>query len=179
MKKIFFAYIFMLISFDFNIDIYTIGVFPDFVGSILLLLGLREMATESKNFKKIKPVALSMAIYSTILYALDLAGVFSSFILIPYFLGVVYTGINVYMMFCVIKGIEDIENKNPRKVIELGSDKLMFTWRIVAFIETFYALSIVSTEAYMVMAIMSIGMSVVFIAYLNSTRDLFEKTFKK
>jgi len=66
----------LLVFLDFNINLgrSKIGLLPDFIGYIVMAGGLAELQSESESFAKVKGFAKGMAVYSGILYLLDLLG---------------------------------------------------------------------------------------------------------
>ena len=51
-----------------------IGLIPDFLGYIFIRKGVQELREESPCFARLDPWTLGMAVYSGILYLLDLFG---------------------------------------------------------------------------------------------------------
>lgn len=75
MQKIFTGL--LLVSFDFNLTLGScvIGLIPDFLGYIFIRKGVQELREESLCFARLDPWTLGMAVYSGILYLLDLFGI--------------------------------------------------------------------------------------------------------
>lgn len=78
MRNIFIGLMLVFIDFNLNIGSSQIGLIPDFAGYIVLAAGLREMAGESNMFAKAGPFASGMAVYTGIIYLMDLFGVSAS-----------------------------------------------------------------------------------------------------
>ncbi len=74
MRRIFNAFLFLFLDFSFYFGASRVGLIPDFVGYLLILPALDEMAAYNRRFARIKPYAIGMAVYTGALYLLDLTG---------------------------------------------------------------------------------------------------------
>ena len=74
MSKIFVGLLLVFLDINFTFNTTTIGLLPDFIGYFILIGGLAEMAAVNSHFGKARPFAIAMAIYTLILYILDLIG---------------------------------------------------------------------------------------------------------
>ena len=72
MSKIFVGLLLVFLDINFTFNTTTIGLLPDFIGYFILIGGLAEMAAVNSHFGKARPFAIAMAIYTLILYILDL-----------------------------------------------------------------------------------------------------------
>ena len=50
MRKLFYGFLLMFLSFDLAVNGHTLDVLPDFVGYFLLIRGMKEMEAESGLF---------------------------------------------------------------------------------------------------------------------------------
>ena len=129
MNNIFIGFLLVFLNFNLNLGNSTIGLFPDFIGYIVMINGLAEMAEESQLFLKVKPYAAGMAVYTGILYFIDFLGVSPSLGAFSYILAIVSTIISLYISYCVIMGVKETEEKHNT---ELNGDSLKSTWNILA-----------------------------------------------
>ena len=79
MSNIFIGALFVFLNFTININGIKIGLIPDFIGYIIMVKGLAELENESPYFLKAKGFAKGMAVYTAILYAMDLFGLSYNF----------------------------------------------------------------------------------------------------
>ena len=77
MRNIFIGFILIFLDFNLTINNSQIGLIPDFIGYIIMINGLTEMADDSRLFLKSKPYAAGMAVYTGILYFADMFGISS------------------------------------------------------------------------------------------------------
>lgn len=133
MKMMLIGLFFILFQFDVKVGNATVGLLPDFLGYALLAVNLGRLKSESRRFARIRPLAAGMGIFTGILYLLDLVG-FSSgmsyaeeveishthllFLLVA---GVVTTFLSLYILFCIVRGIQAVE---LRAGVELNGEKL-------------------------------------------------------
>jgi len=132
MKKLFYAYLFIFLNININIDRIRICLTPAFVGYILLLLAFKELESESSEFPRLRPAALGMAIYTGICWLLDAFGVSGSstgWTVISLVLSVIGLGVSLYILKCVIDGIEDIEDLRSA---DLESERLRSIFTVMA-----------------------------------------------
>lgn len=124
MNLIFWGFIFALWNYSLNLGSFTIGIVPDVIGFILLWNGIKKLFDKSETFKKAYLPCEIMIFVSTAYYICDLFRVFptlfSSSVIIT-LISLIYYLAKYYVIFLVIKGIEDVENKTNFK---LYSDSL-------------------------------------------------------
>lgn len=128
MRKIFIGLIFVHLDFYLNLGTSKIGLIPNFVGFIIMAGGIAELISESDRFVKIKPYITGMAVYSAILYAIDLFGISFQMGLISIVLSIVSTIVTLYISYSIIMGIKDIETAQGR---DLNSATLFSTWKLM------------------------------------------------
>lgn len=129
MGKIFIGFLLIFLDFNLTFDLTVIGLLPDFIGYFLLAGGLAEMAPQSAHFGKVKPFSILMAVYTMILYTLDLIGVTNSLGYFATALGLAATMISLFISFHIVKGIVEIERSRARN---LKSAALHSAWRAMA-----------------------------------------------
>ena len=75
MRKLFYGFLLMFLSFDLSFNGHSLDVLPDFVGYFLLIRGMKEMEAESGLFRNPRPFAVGMMVYSAVLWIGDLLAV--------------------------------------------------------------------------------------------------------
>ncbi|BBF44707.1 hypothetical protein lbkm_3441 [Lachnospiraceae bacterium KM106-2] len=125
MKKIFIGLFFILFEYTFSINKLEIGLVPDFVGYILIFMGLGELENESTYFKKLKGVVIGMVGYSSILYILTLFRLIQDKqnIWEVLLLGLIVAVAELYILYEIIMGLQELEQVKQRdfQVISLKS----------------------------------------------------------
>ena len=141
MQKIFIGM--LLVFFNLNLDLghNRIGLIPTFIGYLVMLVGLREMAEQSEWFAKAQGLARLMFVYAGVLYVLDFSGMSYRFglwgispdtitasnaVLIT--LGVVSVVVPLLISHRIIRGVMDIERAQGR---DLFSAQLESRWRVM------------------------------------------------
>ncbi len=171
MKNIFIGFLLIFLDFNLNINTSTIGLLPDFVGYIILIKGLDEVASESSIFLKARPWAVGMSVYSAILYVLDLLGASSGLGFISILLGIISTIISLYISYVIVTGVRDIESVRGTK---LNGEKLRNIWNIMAIFKLVSYIAFMSQLLALICIIISFIISIFFLVAFNTTKKLFE-----
>ena len=129
MKKMFIG--FLLIFLNFNLKFganqqYVLNLIPDFIGYLYLVHGIREMENNSNRFAGVKGFTKAMVGFSAILYAFNLFGGSYSYSTLNTVLGLIETASMLYIMYCVIKGILEIEIKYD---LDINGENLYSLWK--------------------------------------------------
>lgn len=170
MKRIFIAFLLIFLDFNLNLDNLQIGLIPDFVGYIVMINGLVEMADESPQFIRVKPFATGMAIYTGILYFMDLAGISASLGALSYVLGIVSLAISLYISYCIVMGVKEMEVKYNT---DLNGDGVKSMWTIMAILSVIsYILVFVPALAFFCL-LATIIMAICFLVAFNNSKNLY------
>ncbi|MGI5878089.1 MAG: hypothetical protein ACOX7W_05730 [Christensenellales bacterium] len=171
MNNIWIGLIFIFLDFNLDINASRIGLIPDFVGYILMLRGLAEMAQESPRFEKARPYAVGMAIYTAILYALDLFGFsFTGGGYLAYLLGLASTAISLFISYLIVMGVRDIENRAGRY---LRSEPLFGAWKVMAALSVaLYVLMLIPVLGILCL-IMGFIIYIYFLYSFNQSKNLY------
>ena len=178
MKNIFIGMIFVFINLNLDIDTTRIGLIPTFVGYIFMVRGLSELVGISDRFLKVKPFAIGMAIYSIVLYALDLLGI--SLALgwsFSYILSLISSAVSLFISYGIIMGIKDIE---IMRLKELNSERLYTAWKLLAFtsIASHLLIVIVPMLAFM-STVISLIIGVYYLFVFNETKNLYHRSLRE
>lgn len=164
---------FLLIFLDFNLDLgnASLGLIPDWIGYLVMVKGLMEMSGESPFFGKIRPFASGMAVYTGILYLMDLFGISASLGALTYLLAIASTAVSLYISYCIVLGVKDMEDNYG---ILFNSDQLMSLWKVLAVINVviypmmlFPGLSILGILAGCIVTIL-------FLSAFSKSKNLYE-----
>jgi len=170
MRNIFIGFI--LIFLDFNLDLGNsrIGLIPDFIGYIVIIRGLEEMFEESTLFMKVKPFVAGMAVYTGILYFLDLVGVSMSLGVLTYVLALTSTAISLYISYNIVMGVIDMEGKYNRP---LNGDSLKSTWTLLAVFNVLSFVSLLIPPVAIISIIASFIVTICFLVAFNNSKNLY------
>jgi len=125
MGNIFIGLLLICLDFDLTLENIKVGLLPNFLGYIVMIKGLKIMAQESPVFIKAKPFAAGMAVYTGILYIMDLLGISASYGALTYLLSLLATGVLLYILYIIVSGVSDTEKKYE---ISLEGDRLKSAW---------------------------------------------------
>ena len=75
MQQVFWGIVFLFLNVNLTFGSVTIGLFPDFVGYLLLLQGARTLAGRIARFSRLEPLCVGGAAYTGVLYLLNLFGI--------------------------------------------------------------------------------------------------------
>lgn len=170
MRKLFIGMIFVFLDFTFNLNTTRIGLIPDFVGYIIMLQGLSELAEQSNRFVSIRPYVLGMAIYAGALYLFDLLGVTASAGIGAWLLGLISTGISLYISYSIVLGVMDIEQLQMR---DLDGAKLLQVWKAYAIVSAAVFLLYLIPVLNILSIIAGFAMGIYFLVAFHKTKELY------
>ena len=148
MKRIFIGLVFILLNLNIDIGSIRIGFIPDFLGYIMIYKGLGELEDKSENFNNAKRFCIPLAIYSGIIYVINILGINfaeDSFDDNGYIIFIIFeltaSIMSLYILYGIIKGINDLEdcyiyNLNYEKLMLIIIEVVNIT--IFKIIDSFY-----------------------------------------
>jgi hypothetical protein len=162
----------MLIFLDFNLNLGNsqIGLIPDFAGYLVMINGLKEMSVESPMFMKVKPFASAMAVYTAVLYAMELFGISSSLGAFSYILAIASTIISLYISYYIVMGVMDLEEKYSTLFNGSG---LKSTWTLLAVFNILSFISLVVPVLSVVFIVVAFIVAIVFLVSFNTAKRLY------
>lgn len=145
MLKIFIGFLFVFI--DFNI--YGFDIAADFIGHILVYLGLNEYP-DIASFQKAKPFTILLLIKSLIFTIL---GIFikadnSFFMIVSALLAIAFAVVTLCQLYHFTKGVGELEEKTG---LDLNYQKLFNLWNKRKFVEILDAVFIVITSVFAIL----------------------------
>ncbi len=173
MKNIFIGFIFIFLNLNLNLGNSQIGLIPDFVGYIVMINGLVEMAGESTLFMKVKPYVTGMAVYTGVLYLFDLVGVSVSLGSLSYVLAFTSTAVSLYISYHIVMGVIDMEGKYNTP---LNGDSLKSTWTLLAVFDVLTFVSLWIPAVAIICIIVSFIVAVCFLVAFSKSKNLYYDT---
>lgn len=170
MKNIFTGFLLIFLDFNLNLGNSQIGLIPDFVGYIVMINGLVEMAKESSLFMEVKPYASGMAVYTGILYLIDLTGISASLGALSYILAIVSTLISLYISYNIVMGVKEVEGKYN---VFLNGDSLKYTWKLLAVFNVVTFVFLLAPAIATVCIIVSIIVAICFLVAFNKSKNMY------
>ena len=189
MKKIFIGLLFITLNFNIEIGASAISLLPDFVGYILIYLGMREIEHLSNHFLSGKRISVAAAVVSTITYVIAALGIsytgeyyideelypfaFDSFYQTAGFLLDIATeALTIYIMYQLIKGIEDMEMSFKS---DLNSDTLMKLWiaSLILSVTTYFMICVHFWSIAAIAMIANVVLALVFIFQFRTTMKIY------
>jgi hypothetical protein len=169
-NNIFYGFIFVYLDFSITFGATRVGLIPDFIGFILISIGVAELTAGNDRFSRVRPLAIGMAVYTGILYALDLFGISYSLGILSFFLGLASMIMSFYISYSIVRGVQDLEMTLGQ---DLNGGPLNTAWlALVLCAGVTYALSLVPALA-VVCLIASIVIAIVFLVMFNKTKNLY------
>lgn len=132
MQLVFLGFLFVFLDFNLKLGAAAIGLVPDFVGYILMAKGLTELARFNQDFEKVKPLAVGMAVYTGVLYALDLMSLSIEWAVATYFMGLASVAISLVISSQIVTGILALE---AERYWNLEGQKLKSAWTYMAILQ--------------------------------------------
>ena len=113
MSKLFWGMVFLFFNFNIFLFIVNINLFPDFVGYILIILGVKELLRQSKHFKQIYPISITMLVLSIIYLVTNLLMIEINAI-ISGIISIAFMAMFMFLLCKIILGIKDMEKNDDR-----------------------------------------------------------------
>ena len=116
MNLIFAGLIFVLMDINNQFGTITINllpsfdILPDFLGYLLIALGLRTTADKSICFKKVRPYIRAAGVYTLLLYALDFLEITDRLGALGLFAHLIATILTLYTTYLIGLGLNDLED---------------------------------------------------------------------
>ncbi len=170
MKNIFIGFIFIFLDFHLSLGSSKIGLIPDFVGYIIMINGLAEMSGQSMRFMKIKSYASGMAVYSGLLYLLDLMGISVSLGVLTYIFAIISTAVSLYISYNIVMGVIEVEEKYN---VRLNGDSLKSTWTFIAVLDVLSFVLLLIPPAAFICMILSFIAAIFFLFAFNNSKNLY------
>lgn len=170
MKNILIGFILIFLDFSLNLGNSKIGLLPDFVGYIVMINGLVEMAEESTLFTRIKPYVTAMAVYTAFLYLLDLGGISVTLGILSYVLAFTTTAVSLYISYNIVMGIIDMEEKNNAN---LDGNSLKSAWKLLAVFNILAFVSLLIPLVALICIIVSFIVAIYFLVAFNNSKNLY------
>ncbi len=168
---IFIGLVFIILNFNLNFNEVTIGLIPNFVGYILIIKGIKEVQNFEEYFKKAIPVSVIMAVYSFVVWVMNILAVETSEV-VMLMVGIFTSILALYVKWVIIKGIALIEDKEK---YDLYSDKLKILWFIMVVVDLFFYLSMYAIILEFIYIIVSFVVTLLFLFSFNKTRKQYNK----
>ena len=125
MRKLFYGFLLMFLSFDLSVNGHSVDVLPDFIGYFLLIRGIKEMEAESGRFQNARPFAVGMMVYTAILWVGDLLAVTGEG-WISELLGLIAAVVALYIAWLLIRAVRETEEVRGA---DLNSGRLFGCWK--------------------------------------------------
>ena len=170
MKHIFTGCILIFLDFNLNLGSSQIGLIPDFIGYIVMVNGLTEMSAENPAFLKVKPYARGMAVYTGILYVMDLLGISAELGAITYLLAITSTAVSLYISYYIVIGIKELEDQYGA---DLNGDNLISTWKLLAIFNIVVYLSLLLPMLAVICIIVTVIVGICFLVNLSKSKNLY------
>ncbi len=170
-NNIFYGLLFVFLDLEVPFGNWKVGLIPDFIGYILIFAGLAELAAGKDRFSRMRPPAAAMAVYTGILYGIDLLG-FSYYFdpIVPFALGLVSALGALYISYNIVRGVKDLEASLEQS---LGSRPLFTVWIVLAAVSlAVCALFLLPKLDYVRMAAGSAA-GIAFLIFMGRTKNLY------
>ncbi|MEA4972443.1 MAG: hypothetical protein VB119_04615 [Candidatus Metalachnospira sp.] len=166
---------FILIFLDFNITIANvrIDIIPDFVGYIVMIYGLVEMSNKSSRFMEAKPYAIGMAVYTCILFFIDIFSSSTSLGVSTYIFAFTSTCISIFISYKIVMGVIDMEEKYN---VNLNGNTLKSRWTAFAVINILSFVSLLIPPFSIIFLIVGVIIFICFLFALYNSKKLYYNT---
>ncbi len=171
MNNIFYGLLFVFVDLEVPFGTWKVGFVPDFVGYMLIFAGLAELTAGKDRFSRMRPYAAAMAVYTAVLYALDLLGFSYYFVtLVPFALGLASTLVSLYISYNIVKGVKDLEAALEQS---LNSRPLHYMWIALAAFSPLLCVLFLMPELGYIRMIAGDALGIAFLVLFNKTKNLY------
>lgn len=125
MQSLFVGLVFVFLDFSLQLGRVRIDLVPDFVGYLLICRGLRQMAPEGARFGRTIPAARCAAVYTGLLYFLNLTGLPARAGAQAGILPVAATAASLLVSYGITRAVEELE---LRLDCDFGASGLRMAW---------------------------------------------------
>ena len=172
MNQLFTGMLLIWLDLDITLGTCRIGLLPDFVGYIMLMRGLDSLREESRHFGRVRPWAMVMAVYTGVLYAMDLFGVSVDMPVLDWCLGLVAAIVALAVQYGIVGGVQDMEAAHGW---DLQSDKLRTLWLALAAMQMMSALLYWIPILSIMLVIAACIVSICFLAAFYRTKKRYQE----
>jgi len=147
----------------------------NFIGYILIIKGVDQLISESDNFFKVRPFVQGMAIYSGIVFIMDLLGITASLGEIAILIGIISMVVSLYIIYNIIAGVKDIETNHG---IVLNGNELYSLWKAMAVLQVISYITLIIPFFVMVALLANLVLNIVFLVKFYGSANLYENAFR-
>lgn len=170
MQNIFWGMLFTFLEININLEKVTIGLLPDFVGFILMIKGLEELALESPLFEKARPWALGMAVYTGVLYAMNFLAMSVHFRFLSWVMHLAALVANLIISRWILRGILEIE---ANRQLDLQGRQLEQLWKPMAIVRLVAAAFSWFPLVGWICALAAVVMGLCYLVAFHKTKNLY------
>ena len=167
MDKLFWGFFFLFLNFNVNMDASSLELLPNWVGFLLLYAACNELEAESEMFQKPRPFCLGLAVYSGILWLMDLLGIGADLGIVSWILGLVATCLNLYVSMLIIDALTNVE---MRRNYDLCVAHLRKVWKVQAVATIAANVLLIVPVIALVCALVAGVTAIVFLVAVHGTR---------
>lgn len=168
MKNIWIGFLLIFLDFTLNLGSSKIGLIPDFIGYLMMARGLSELSEESSLFEVVRPFATGMAVYTGVLYAMDLFGISASLGYFSALLGIVSTAVSLYISYEIVMGVRAMEDKYGT---DLNGESLYSAWKLQAVFSLITFLSLLLPVLALIFIMAAFFAAVYFLVMFSRTKN--------
>ena len=167
MDKLFWGFFFLFLNFSLNMDGASLQLLPDWLGFILLYLACGELLQESEMFRKPQPFCIGLAIYTGILWLLDLMGIGANLGIVSWILSLAATCLNLYVSMLIIDALSNVE---MRRNYDLCVAHLRKVWKVLAVATVAANVLLIVPVIALVCVLVACVTGIIFLVAVHGTR---------
>ena len=164
MTGFFWGFLLVFLDFSLNISGHEIGIFPDFLGFLLLFRSSLSMMDRSLSFSQLARLSRSMLLFSAGVYVLDLLGVNANLGILGHILGLCCSIGGLFAALHFTRAIFDLQNMHN---IDLSAQALRNAWNALAVCQMVSCLSLMNILFNTVCALLLLGAGIYYLYRLS------------
>jgi hypothetical protein len=170
MNNIFIGFLFVYLDFNITFGTSRVGLIPDFIGFILIAIGVAELTAGNDRFSRVRPLAIGMAVYTGLLYGMDLLGVSYNLGILSFLLGLASLIVSFYISYSIVRGVQDLEVSLGQN---LNGGPLYSAWLALAVCTVAIYVLILVPGLNVLCVIVSLVIGIVFLVMFSKTKNLY------
>jgi len=158
---------------DVNLPIgpVTIDIIPDFLGFILIAIGMKAYASQSEYYRKMRPFVWGAAAVSAAVYIANMFGVIPLNTLPAVIITVILMVLYLITTYYIYRGIRELEQKQDHV---LGAENLRRIWIVMVVSEALTLICYYLPVLILLQMIVSFAANVAFLVQIIRTKKILE-----
>ena len=160
MTGFFWGFLLVFLDFSLNLNGHEIGLFPDFLGFLIIFRAARRMGTRSSFFPQLARIGRMMLVFSAGLYLLDALGITQNLGTLGHFLSLFCTAAGLWAALLLTRAVQELQVLHS---CDLNADALRSAWNVMAVCQMVSYLFLMNVLLSTVFSLIAFGASIYYL----------------